>query len=79
MDYGFWSFFKLLEVGVLFYFFYTLFKCFVMFELIEAVRARLIGPKSWNRSVEIFGEFLRPICAIRTVLGTVLGVWMIIY
>ena len=49
---------KLHEVGVLYYLFYTLFKCFVMFELIEAVRGRLIGSKSWNRSVEIFGIFL---------------------
>ena len=52
------SFEKLREVGVLSYLFYTLFKCFVMFELIEAVRGRLIGSKSWNRSVEIFGIFL---------------------
>ena len=49
---------KLREVGVLSYLFYTLFKCFMMFELIEAVRGRLIGSKSWNRSVEIFGIFL---------------------
>ena len=35
-----------------------LIKCFVMFELIEAVRGRLIGSKSWNRSVEIFGTLL---------------------
>ena len=48
------SFFKLLEVGVSSYFFYTLFMCFVMFELIEAVRGRLIGPKYWNRNVGIF-------------------------
>ena len=27
-----------------------------MFELIEAVSGRLIGPKTWNRSVEIFGN-----------------------
>ena len=49
---------KLREVGVLSYLFYTLFKYFVIFELIEAVRGRLIGSKSWNRSVEIFGIFL---------------------
>ena len=49
---------KICEVGVLAYLFYTLFKCFLMFELIEAVRGRLIGSKSWNRSVEIFGIFL---------------------
>ena len=27
----------------------------LMFELVEAVRGRLIGPKSWNRIVIIFG------------------------
>ena len=52
------SFDKLYEVEVLSYLFYTLFKCFVMFKLIEAVRGRLIGSKSWNQSVEIFGIFL---------------------
>ena len=49
---------KLREVGVLSYLYYTLFKCFVMFESIEAVRGRMIGSKSWNRSVKIFGIFL---------------------
>ena len=34
--------------------FYTLFKCFVMFELVEALGGRLIGPKSWNRVVVNF-------------------------
>ena len=53
-----WSLDKLCEVGVLSYLFYTLFKCFVMFELIKAVRGRLIGSKSWNQSVENFGIFL---------------------
>ena len=48
------SFFKLLEVGVSSYLFYSLFKCFVMFVLIEAVSGRLIGSKSWYRSVGIF-------------------------
>ena len=52
------SFFKLLEVGVSSSLFYTLFKCFVMFELIEAVRGRLIGPKYWNRNVGIFKTHL---------------------
>ena len=45
---------KLREVGVLSYLSYTLFKCFVMLELIEAVSGRLIGPKSWNRNVRIY-------------------------
>ena len=48
----------------------------MMFELIEAVRGRLIGSKSWNRSV---GIFLDPFVQSIAVLGTVLGVWMIIY
>ena len=30
----------------------------MIFELIEAVRGRLIGSKSWNRNVEIFGTLL---------------------
>ena len=46
------SFVKLREVGDLSYL------GFVMFELIEAVRGRLIGSKSWNRSVENFGTLL---------------------
>ena len=54
----FWEFLtNLIKVGVSSYLFYTLFKCFVMFVLIEAVRGRLIGSKSWNRSVEIFWIF----------------------
>ena len=40
------SFFKLLEVGVSSFLFYTLFKCFVMLCWIEAVSGRLIGLKS---------------------------------
>ena len=39
------SFDKLHEVGVLSYLSYTLFKL-LMIELIEAVRGRLIGPKT---------------------------------
>ena len=51
-----------IKVGVSSYLFYSLFKCFVMFMLIEAVSGCLIGSNSWNRSV----EFLRPICAVRS-------------
>ena len=47
-----------IKVGVSSYLFYTLFKCFVMFELIEAVRGRLIDPKYWNRNVGIFKTHL---------------------
>ena len=38
--------------------FYTLFKCFSMFRLVEALNGRLIGPKTWDRSVRIFGSRL---------------------
>ena len=48
----------------------------LMFELVEAVRGRLIGPKSWDRIVIIFG-------AIFTVHGlcawTVWAVCVMIY
>ena len=45
---------KLREVGVLSYLSYTLFTCFVMLKLIEAMSGRLIDPKSWNRNVGIY-------------------------
>ena len=47
-----------------------------MFVLIEAVRGRLIGSKSWNRSVEIFEIFF---CSVRISLGTDLVIWIKIY
>ena len=34
--------------------FYTLFKCFSMFRLVEALNDRLIGPKTWDRIVVNF-------------------------
>ena len=44
------SFFKLLEVGFSPYLgFIPIFSTFRMFESIEAIRGRLIGPKPWNR------------------------------
>ena len=46
-----------------------------MFELIEVVRGRLIGSKSWNRSVKIFGHFW----SVCINLGTDLGICIIIY
>ena len=49
------SFVKLREVGDLFYLGFILYlSIFMMFELNEAVRGRLIGPKSWNRNVRKF-------------------------
>ena len=53
------SFLKLLEVGVSPYLGFTpylsVFQCFGWF---EAVRGRLIGPKTWDRIVEFFLEIL---------------------
>ena len=51
-------------------------KCLCWFEV---VRGRLIGPKSWNQSVEIFGEFLEPIWTVRDCVGAVWAVCLIIY
>ena len=52
---GIGSFFKLLEVGfspyLSFILILSVFRCFGWF---EAVRGRLIGPKTWDRIVEIF-------------------------
>ena len=49
------SFDKLHEVGVSSYLSFTLcLSVFMMFELIEAVSSRLIGPKAWNRIVRKF-------------------------
>ena len=50
------SFLKLREVGVSPYLSFILcLRAMSMFELSEAVRGRLIGPKSWDRIVIIFG------------------------
>ena len=47
---------KLLEVGVSPYVgFIICLRTMLMLELVEAVRGRLIGPKSWDRIVIIFG------------------------
>ena len=49
------SFLKLLEVGDLSYLSFILcLRTMLMFGLVEAVRGRLIGPKSWDRIVIIF-------------------------
>ena len=52
------SFFKLLEVGFSPYLrFIPIFKCFPCFGWFEAVRGRLIGPKTWDRIVGISLRF----------------------
>ena len=50
VDSGIGSFFKLLEVGFSPYLsFYSHLSVLLMFRLNEAVRSRLIGPKTWDR------------------------------
>ena len=57
VDSGIGSFFKLLEVGFSPYLgFIPIFSTLLMFWLNEAVRGRLIGPKTWDR---IIGNFFR--------------------
>ena len=64
------SFDKLLEVGVSPYLGFILsLSTFSMFELNEAVRGRLIGPKTWDR---IVGNFFRNFLQSMTV-GAVIG------
>ena len=51
------SFLKLLEVGVSPYLGFILcLRTMLMFELVEAVRGRLIDPKTWDRIVWIYGN-----------------------
>ena len=64
------SFDKLHEVGVSSYLTFTLcLSVFMMLELIEVVSGRLIGPKSWNRSVTI----MKPIWCSPTLSTDYLG------
>ena len=55
VDSGIGSFFKLLEVGFSSYLsFILILGVLRMFESKEAVRGRLIGPKTWDRIIGIF-------------------------
>ena len=68
---------KLFEVGVSPYLGFILcLRAMLMFELNEAVRGRLIGPKSWDRIVIIFGAIftVHRLCA-----WTVWAVCVMIY
>ena len=59
MDSGIGSFFKLLGVGFSPYLsFYSNLNVLQMFRLNEAVRGRLIGPKTWDR---IYRNFERKV------------------
>ena len=65
VDPGFESFDKLQEVGFSPYLCFipilSVFRCFGWF---EAVKGRLIGPKTWDRSVRIFGSRLGNLGAV---------------
>ena len=64
------SFDKLREVGASPYLGFILYlSTLLMFELNEAVRGRLIGPKSWNRGV----GFLKPMWTVRNYPRAELG------
>ena len=74
MDSVIGSFFKLLEVGFSPYLSFTLIlNVLLMFRLNEAVRGRLIGPKTWDRIDKIFKRIMeQPVTAPR-LLGSGLG------
>ena len=63
------SFFKLLEVGFSPYLsFIPISSVLSMFGLNEAVRGRLIGPKTWDRTDIIFGTKMeQPVTAPRLI------------
>ena len=69
VDSGIGSFFKLFEVGFSPYLsFYSHLNVLLMFRLNEAVRGRLIGPKTWDRVDIIFGTKMeQPVTAPRLI------------
>ena len=69
MDSGIGSFFKLLEVGFSPYLsFYSHLNVLLMFRLFEAVRGRLLGPKTWDRIDKFFGRKMeQPVAAPRMI------------
>ena len=71
VDSGIGSFFKLLEVGFSPYLsFYSHLNVLLLFRLNEAVRSRLIGPKTWDRIDRIFeSKMEQPVTAPRPFRG----------
>ena len=69
MDSEIGSFFKLLDVGFSPYLsFIPILNVLLMFRLNEAVRGRLIGPKTWDRIDIIFGTKMeQPVTAPRLI------------
>ena len=78
MSSGIGSFFKLLEVGFSPYLgFIPIFSTLLMFRLNEAVRGRLIGPKTWDRIDKIFERRMeQPVTAPRLFRGCLGVVWV---
>ena len=74
MDSGIGSFFKLLEVGFSPDLSFTLIlNVLLMFRLNEAVRGRLIGPKTWNRIDKIFERRMEQPMTAPLLFGSGLG------
>ena len=69
VDSGIGNFFKLLEVGFSPYLsFIPILNVLLTFRLNEAVRGRLIGPKTWDRIDIIFGTKMeQPVTAPRLI------------
>ena len=70
-----WSFLKLQEVGFSPYLsFIPILRVFRCFGWFEAVRGRLIGPKTWDRIVGIFLRFSLVAVSVQSHVGAVWGV-----
>ena len=70
MDSGIGSFFKLLDVGFSPYLvLFPLLNTLQMFELIEALNGRLIGPKAWDRIDLIYWTQYEQPVTVRDCLG----------
>ena len=78
MDSGIGSFFKLLEVRFSPYLGFTpILNVLLMFRFNEAVRGRLIGPKTWDRIVRNSLGFFSPSVTAPWLLGAV-WVWLVL-
>ena len=78
VDSGIGSFFKLLEVGFSSYLsFYSHLNVLLMFQLNEAVRDRLISPKTWDRIDRIFERENGAAVTAPRLLGAV-WVWLVL-
>ena len=68
MDSGIRSFFKLLEVGFSPYLSFTpILSVLLMFRFNEAVKGRLIGPKTWDRIVRNSLGFFSPSVTVQKI------------